>query len=51
MRRNVVMTGTLGVMTEASLGIMKETLERKLPEVEFTFLFDETALGVRYRAG
>ena len=41
MRRNVVMTGTLGVMTEASLGIMKETLERKLPEVEFTFLFDE----------
>ena len=40
MNKKVVMTGTLGVMTEASLQIMKETLERKLPGVEFKFLYD-----------
>ena len=40
MNKKVVMTGTLGVMTEANLQVMKETLERKLPGVEFQFLFD-----------
>lgn len=41
MSRKVVMTGTLGVMTEASLKVMEETFKRKMPEVEFKFLFDE----------
>ena len=40
MKQKVVMTGTLGVMTEANLQVMKETLERKLQGVEFQFLFD-----------
>lgn len=40
MRQKVVMTGTLGVMTESNLQVMKELLERKLPGAEFQFLFD-----------
>lgn len=40
MSEKVVMTGTLGVMTEANLQRMRELLETKLPGVEFQFLFD-----------
>ena len=40
MSQKVVMTGTLGVMTESNLQVMKELLERKLPGAEFQFLFD-----------
>lgn len=41
MSRKVVMTGTLGVMTDASLKVMKEKLESRMTDVEFKFLFDE----------
>ena len=40
MSQKVVMTGTLGVMTESNLQVMKALLERKLPGAEFQFLFD-----------
>ena len=40
MSQKVVMTGTLGVMTESNLQVMKELLESKLPGAEFQFLFD-----------
>lgn len=39
MKRKVVMTGTVGVMTEANLKVMKDLLESKV-DAEFEFLFD-----------
>ena len=38
MKRKVVMTGTVGVMTEANLKVMKDLLESKV-DAEFEFLF------------
>lgn len=41
MSKTVVMTGTLGVMTEKSREQFKKLLKERVPEAEYVFLYDE----------
>ena len=40
MGKKVVMTGTLGVMTEESLKALEDALKKRMPDIEFEFLYD-----------
>lgn len=41
MGRRVIMTGTMGVMTEESLAALKNAIVQQVPDAEFAFLFDD----------